>query len=139
MKKAILFIFIILFLAMLARCGGNKVDDSEQSIYNGTVYDVAYYLSKRDGLRARANYYYVFSESEKKVVYMLRLTAGAGKTTIKEGTYEGSLDDKVKITMNDDTVIHFTFENNSMYDEADVYSSKSVRSAISDIKRYSNK
>ena len=74
------------------------VDDTEDRTYHGVLYDVAYGADVKDGLRSKACFRYLFSTAENKAVKCVHLTMGDGKTTVYEGTFEGSLDDKVTIT-----------------------------------------
>ena len=146
MKKVLgmLFAFCFLFLVCCVIWGvtssdseATKVDDTEKRTYNNTVYDVAYYTDKKDGMRARAYYYYLFCEAENKVLRCFHSTAGSGTTGFKEGTYEGTLGESVTITIYSETET-FTFDGNTMHsiDGKESFTSTDVESAISRIKSW---
>ena len=139
MKALAYLTCIILICALIFGLvnGGNEIDDTEDRTYRGTVYDSAYYLSEHDGMRARAYYYYLFCESENKVLMCTHTSAGSGKTYIKYGTYEGSFEDGITITIDGETST-FTFSDNEMYGNNgdDVYSAENVKSAIIQIQNW---
>lgn len=145
MKKIFTFLLVSFLFLMLCVIWGvssddsetKKVDNTEKRTYNGTVYDEAYYADKKDGMRAKAYYYYLFSEAENKVLRCSHSTAGSGKTIIKVGTYEGTLGESVTITINSETEA-FTFDGNTMrsIDGKESFTSTDVESAISKIKSW---
>ena len=116
-----------------------KEDDSIDRTYRNTVYDVAYSTNKKDGLRARAYYRILFSESEHKVIECIHRTAGSGHTKILEGVFEGELGDKVVIKYNDsENESCYVFDGQYMKTEygKDTYSSKDVKSDIREVEMW---
>lgn len=113
----------------------------EKRTYCDVVYDYAFESSGKDGLRARYTSYYLFNESDQKVLYYMHTSAGSGKTTIKTGTYTGSLNRsaEIKWTNSDETslfVKHIekdrTYWAAGRYD----YSKTDVKSCIQDIQSH---
>ena len=138
MRKRKLFqIIISLILLCITVSGCNvEVDDSEERTYKGTVYDVAYSANKKDGLRSKAYYRILISENEKKIIRCVHLTAGNGSTRITEGTYEGTLDEKIEVKFNSqDNIQVFVFEGNIMKtaDGSSFYSKTDIKSAVYDV------
>ena len=138
LKRIFLTIFVLLVMG-IAFSGCNfsipDVDDSEERTYEDTVYEVAYSASKKDGLRAKVYYRFLFDETDKKVLRCIHLTAGNGRTTILKGTYEGELSEQIKIQFDSGVEEIYKFENEHMVSEDgnESYSKTSVPSAINDI------
>ena len=132
--KRMLSMGLVVVVACIMFCGC-EVDDSDKRTFRGTVYDVAYSRKEKSGLRSRVYYHYLFSESDKKVLYCYRYTAGNGSSKVVEGTYEGSLDDRVVIKYKpEDEGWLFIFEDSYMKSEdgEDIYSKSDVKRAIYD-------
>lgn len=98
MKKNLKILFLIVVSMVFYGCDF-KYDDTDDKTYNKVVYDSAYYNSKPDGLRAKAYSYYLFSTSENKVLNYTYSSAGTGISNIYEGTFEGTLNDKIEVSL----------------------------------------
>ena len=132
--RRIFSMVLVVVLACTTLCGC-EVDDSEERTYRGTVYDVAYSRNAKSGLRSRVYYHYLFSESDKKVLSCSYSTSGGGRGSVTEGTYEGSLDDRVVIKYKpEDEGWTFIFEDGHMSSEDGerIYSKSDVKRAIYD-------
>lgn len=116
-------------------------DDPELRTYQGVVYDRAFYLSGKDGLRARFYSYYLFCESDHTVLHITHSTAGNGRTKRHYGVYRGSLDDSVSITWETwdfVTSLKKTTTNDHTYwvEDGEEYSEKSVESSLNEIRNW---
>lgn len=145
MKKiAAVFLVILIAIILLGNDSSKesgpdkKIDNHLDRTYLGTTYDIAFYLSEPDGLRSRAYTYYLFSKEEKKFVKFVRLTAGSGRKSVYFGTYEGSLENKIRASLEGKPSYSIVFTDDSMFDESRKkwYSSTSIEDAVSTIKRY---
>ena len=136
-RRSVAFVGLLLIVLCMALsgCSVETVDDKEGRTYRGTVYDVAYGKSQKDGLRAKAYTYFLFNTTENTFVKYVHTTAGSGKTTVTTGTYAGSFEDSVitTFTRNGETFeVVYIFKDNYMYSEDGTksYPAISVETAI---------
>lgn len=140
MKKNLKILFLIVVSMVFYGCDF-KYDDTDDKTYNKVVYDSAYYNSKPDGLRAKAYSYYLFSTSENKVLNYTYSSAGTGISNIYEGTFEGTLNDKIEVSLPKkyEKSLEFTFDKYNMYDsDKNEYTKVDVVKAVNMIKEKGN-
>ena len=143
-KKIWTIIIAILTVAALTGCVSmleteGDSQNKEDCTYDNVIYDTAFSLEKKDGLRSRYYAYIMFSESEKKFVFCSRLTAGEGTNRYYEGTYEGNVGEAIILhTENDSKLdgVNLDFSGGKMYYDDDEYTSTDVTTVISKAELY---
>lgn len=128
MKKFIIIVLIIIAIVIFYP-GSDEEETEDPQACNGTMYSVAYHAELKDGLRARVNIYYVFSEESNTYMEYSHSNAGSGHTTSESGSFEGSLDDEITIGTGDNAET-ISFSDGSMYLDGDEYTKISLDDAL---------
>ena len=145
MKKSLSVVVLIIALSVIGGCLGSfESSDSqdgkiEENTYNDVVYDKAFCFETKDGLRSKYYAFFLFSESENKVIFCSHHTAGNGTNHFYSGTFEGSLDKSISLKMDGVSKLDgakINFRDGKMYYNGDEYESMTVKEAIGKVKMY---